>query len=42
MKPGAHIDHFDERISEDLEFDVIRELLRELAGCESNESAPKP
>ncbi|MBS18812.1 MAG: DNA mismatch repair protein MutS, partial [Crocinitomicaceae bacterium] len=37
MKPGAHIDHFDERISEDLEFDVIRELLRELAGCESSE-----
>ena len=38
MKPGAHIDHFDERIAEDLEFDVIRELLRELAGCESSES----
>ena len=37
MKPGAHIDHFDERIAEDLEFDVIRELLRELAGCESSE-----
>ncbi|MGB2158122.1 MAG: endonuclease MutS2 [Flavobacteriales bacterium] len=37
MKPGAHIDHFDERVAEDLEFDVIRELLRELAGCESSE-----
>ena len=37
MKPGAHIDHFDERIAEDLEFDVIRELLLELAGCESSE-----
>ena len=37
MKHGAPIDHFDERVAEDLEFDVIRAMLAELAGCPSSE-----
>jgi len=37
MKHGAPIDHFDERVAEDLEFDVIRAMLSELAGCPSSE-----
>ena len=37
MKQGAPIDHFDVRVAEDLEFDVIRTMLAELAGCPSSE-----
>ena len=33
MKPGTPIDHFDHQVAEDLEFDVIRGLLADLAGC---------
>ncbi|MGB1481472.1 MAG: DNA mismatch repair protein MutS, partial [Flavobacteriales bacterium] len=36
MKPGAPIDHYDARVAEDLEFDVVQELLAELAGCPSS------
>ena len=35
MKPGAPIDHFDARVAEDLEFDVVQAMLVELAGCPS-------
>ena len=41
MKPGAPIDHFDARVAEDLEFDVIQEMLVELAGCPSSEERAK-
>ena len=37
MKTGAPIDHFDPRVAEDLEFDVIQAMLGELAGCPSSE-----
>ena len=37
MKNGAPIDHFDTRVAEDLEFDVIQAMLGELAGCPSSE-----
>ena len=37
MKPGAPIDHFDAQVAEDLEFDVIRLLLADLAGCPTSE-----
>ncbi|MEC8400324.1 MAG: DNA mismatch repair protein MutS, partial [Bacteroidota bacterium] len=37
MKQGAPIDHFDVRVAEDLEFDVIQAMLAELAGCPSSE-----
>ena len=37
MKHGAPIDHFDARVAEDLEFDVIQAMLAELAGCPSSE-----
>ena len=37
MKHGASIDHFDSRVAEDLEFDVIRTMLCEAAGCPSSE-----
>ena len=37
MKPGAPIDHFDARVAEDLEFDVVQAMLGELAGCPSSE-----
>ena len=37
MKHGAPIDHFDVRVAEDLEFDVIQAMLAELAGCPSSE-----
>ena len=30
MKQGAPIDHFDVRVAEDLEFDVIQAMLAEL------------
>ena len=36
MKPGAPIDHFDARVAEDLEFDVVQAMLVELAGCASS------
>ena len=38
MKPGAPIDHFDARVAEDLEFDVVQEMLAELSGCPSSEA----
>ena len=37
MKPGAPIDHFDARVAEDLEFDIVQAMLAELAGCPTSE-----
>jgi DNA mismatch repair protein MutS2 len=37
MRPGAPIDHFDDQVCEDLEFDVIRSMLVGLAGCPTSE-----
>ena len=37
MKHGAPLDHYDARVAEDLEFDVVQEMLGELAGCPSSE-----
>jgi len=37
MKHGAPLDHYDVRVAEDLEFDVVQEMLVELAGCPSSE-----
>ena len=37
MKHGAPLDHYDARVAEDLEFDVVQEMLVELAGCPSSE-----
>ena len=37
MKYGAPLDHYDARVAEDLEFDVVQEMLVELAGCPSSE-----
>ena len=38
MKHGAPLDHYDARVAEDLEFDVVQEMLVELAGCPSSET----
>jgi len=38
MKHGAPLDHYDARVAEDLEFDVVQEMLVELAGCSSSET----
>ena len=41
MKPGSPIDHFDARVAEDLEFDIVQAMLVELAGCPSSEKRAK-